>query len=190
MRRHQAKLNARMDPKPGMHVLGTGRGICGPAREIARFADVKIIGLNNNAFRVGRRPKYAKEFGLPDVQGDFIKLAEQFGENSFDTVYSIEATCYTPTWKGIYGKIPKVLEAGGVVSPVRFLLPTSPTSLHFSISVCTNGAWLVMETHQSHSKAGSQTKREMEEGVKQGHTCEQSKKYMLPPLFADPISPN
>jgi len=142
--RHEHYLAAKMGLKPGMRVLDVGCGVGGPAREIARFADVNIIGLNNNAFQVGRGTKYAKEAGLQDqvqfVQGDFMKLSEQFGENSFDAVYSIEATCHAPTWEGVYGEILKVLKPGGVVSLVQFLLPISPTSPHFSSLVCTNGA--------------------------------------------------
>lgn len=50
------------------------------------------------------------------VKGDFMKLAEQFGENSFDAVYAIEATCHAPNFEGIYGEIKKVLKPGGIVS--------------------------------------------------------------------------
>lgn len=45
-----------------------------------------------------------------------MKLDEQFGENSFDAVYAIEATCHAPNWEGIYGQIKKVLKPGGIVS--------------------------------------------------------------------------
>ena len=53
-----------------------------------------------------------------------MKLAEQFGENSFDAVYAIEATVHAPTWEGVYGEIMKVLKPGGIVSdhPRSFLL--------------------------------------------------------------------
>jgi sterol 24-C-methyltransferase len=71
-----------------MKVLDVGCGVGGPAREISRFADVQIIGLNNNEFQVHRARKYTKEAGLEDqisfVKGDFMKLVEQFGENAFD----------------------------------------------------------------------------------------------------------
>lgn len=71
-----------------MRVLDVGCGVGGPAREIARFADVEIVGLNNNEFQVGRARKYTKEAGLEGqvefVKGDFMKLVEQFGEGSFD----------------------------------------------------------------------------------------------------------
>lgn len=113
-----------MGLKPGMRVLDIGCGVGGPAREIARFSDVKIIGLNNNAFQVGRATKSVKDLGLQDqiqfVKGDFMKLTEQFGENSFDAVYAIEATCHAPTWEGVYGEIFKVLKPGGIVSPPSF----------------------------------------------------------------------
>jgi sterol 24-C-methyltransferase len=74
--------------KPGMRVLDVGCGVGGPAREIAQFADVKIVGLNNNDFQIGRARKYTERAGLEGqvtfVKGDFMKLTEQFGEGSFD----------------------------------------------------------------------------------------------------------
>jgi sterol 24-C-methyltransferase len=86
--RHEHYLAAQMTLRPGMRVLDVGCGVGGPAREIARFSDVKIVGLNNNDFQIGRARRYTKAAGLEDqiqfVKGDFMKLAEQFGENSFD----------------------------------------------------------------------------------------------------------
>ena len=71
-----------------MRVLDVGCGVGGPAREIARFSDVKIVGLNNNEFQIGRARRYTKAAGLEDliqfVKGDFMKLSERFGENAFD----------------------------------------------------------------------------------------------------------
>ncbi len=77
-----------MGLRPGMRVLDVGCGVGGPAREIARFSDVTIVGLNNNDFQIGRARKYTKLAGLEGqvtfVKGDFMKLGEQFGEGSFD----------------------------------------------------------------------------------------------------------
>jgi len=47
-----------------MRVLDVGCGVGGPAREIARFADVNIVGLNNNEYQVGRANKYTQKAGL------------------------------------------------------------------------------------------------------------------------------
>ncbi|KAF9074736.1 S-adenosyl-L-methionine-dependent methyltransferase [Rhodocollybia butyracea] len=116
--RHEHFLAAKMNIKPGMRVLDVGCGVGGPAREIATFTDANIVGLNNNEFQVGRARKYTKNMGLEGqvsfVKGDFMKLAERFGENSFDAVYAIEATVHAPTWEGVYGEIFKVLKPGGV----------------------------------------------------------------------------
>lgn len=79
------------------------------------------------------------------TKGDFMKLREQFGENSFDAVYAIEATCHAPSWEGIYGEIFRVLKPGGYVSragdKVEMLSPLF--SQHRSLghsSACMSGA--------------------------------------------------
>jgi sterol 24-C-methyltransferase len=86
--RHEHYLASQMVLRPGMRVLDVGCGVGGPAREIAHFTDARIVGLNNNDFQIGRARKYAKKAGLENqvtfVKGDFMKLSEKFGENSFD----------------------------------------------------------------------------------------------------------
>ncbi|KAF7794902.1 hypothetical protein EIP86_006045 [Pleurotus ostreatoroseus] len=116
--RHEHYLAAQMGLRPGMRVLDVGCGVGGPAREIARFADVNIVGLNNNDYQISRARKHTKYAGLESQitfeKGDFMKLAEQFGENSFDAVYAIEATVHAPSWEGVYEQIKKVLKPGGI----------------------------------------------------------------------------
>lgn len=115
--RHEHYLAHSMHLRPKMRVLDVGCGVGGPAREIARFADVEIVGLNNNDYQIARGTKYTKKAGLEGkvsfAKGDFMKLVEQFGENSFDAVYAIEATCHAPNFEGIYGQIKSVLKPGG-----------------------------------------------------------------------------
>jgi len=86
--RHEHYLALNMSIKPGMKVLDVGCGVGGPAREIAQFTDCQVVGLNNNDFQIGRARKYTKRMGLEGqvsfVKGDFMKLSEKFGENSFD----------------------------------------------------------------------------------------------------------
>jgi sterol 24-C-methyltransferase len=142
--RHEHYLAAKMSLQPGMNVLDVGCGIGGPARQIAQFSDVNITGLNNNAFQIHRAQYHTKKAGLENqvqyVKGDFMKLAEQFGENAFDAgkftlrvltsvkltittlVYAIEATCHAPSWEGVYGEILKVLKPGGIVSSFTHVL--------------------------------------------------------------------
>lgn len=98
--RHEHYLAAQMGLRPGMRVLDVGCGVGGPAREIARFADVNIVGINNNEFQVGRATRYVKHAGLQDqisfVKGDFMNLVAQFGENSFDAGEFL-ASCLPPS---------------------------------------------------------------------------------------------
>lgn len=111
-----------MGIRPGMRVLDVGCGVGGPAREIARFTDAKIVGVNNNEFQVGRARQKTAKAGLSDslsfVKGNFMELEKQFGANSFDAVYAIEATCHAPTFEGVYGEVFKVLKPGATVSRI------------------------------------------------------------------------
>ena len=116
-----------------MRVLDVGCGVGGPAREIARFSGANIVGINNNANQVDLANRYSRKYGLEDqlefVKGDFMNLAAQFGENSFDAVYAIEATCHAPTWEGVYGEIKKVLKPGGVVGIYEWCSQSSTSSV-------------------------------------------------------------
>ncbi|KZT62452.1 hypothetical protein CALCODRAFT_522352 [Calocera cornea HHB12733] len=116
--RHEHYLAAQMGLRPGMRVLDVGCGVGGPAREIARFCDIKIVGVNNNDFQIARARKYTEQAGLSDQltfqKGDFMNLEEIFGSESFDAVYAIEATVHAPSFEGIYGEIFKVLKPGGI----------------------------------------------------------------------------
>lgn len=111
---HTTSHNANHLPRARSHSCGVG----GPAREIARFAGIQVVGLNNNEYQVSIAQKMTSDAGLSNqvsfVKGDFMKLEEQFGPNSFDAVYAIEATCHAPSAAGIYGQIQKVLKPQGV----------------------------------------------------------------------------
>lgn len=86
--RHEHYLAASMNLRPGMRVLDVGCGVGEPARQIARFADVNITGLNNNHYQLQRAAKHTQRAGLEKqvtfVEGDFMKLTQYFGENTFD----------------------------------------------------------------------------------------------------------
>ena len=45
-----------------------------------------------------------------------------FPDNSFDRVYSIEATCHAPCLKGVYSEIFRVLKPGGTYATYEWLL--------------------------------------------------------------------
>ncbi|KAK6501082.1 Delta(24)-sterol C-methyltransferase [Arthrobotrys musiformis] len=122
--RHEHFLALKMGIKAGMHVLDVGCGVGGPAREIARFSDCKITGLNNNDYQIARATMYAHKAGLSNqlrfAKGDFMQMT--FEENTFDAVYAIEATVHAPSLAGVYGQIFKVLKPGGVFGVYEWLM--------------------------------------------------------------------
>jgi len=116
--RHEHYLAAQIGIKANMRVLDVGCGVGGPAREICWFTDANIVGINNNVFQVDRATKYALKAGLGHKltfeKGNFMDMASQFGENSFDAVYAIEATVHAPECEGVYGEVYKVLKPGAI----------------------------------------------------------------------------
>ena len=80
--RHEHYLAHVMGLRDGMKVLDVGCGVGGPAREIAKFAGVNIVGLNNNDYQIERATKYAAKEGLSDqlsfTKGDFMVCSTSF----------------------------------------------------------------------------------------------------------------
>jgi len=113
--RHEHFLALRLGLKPGMKVLDVGCGVGGPMMEIARFSGATVVGINNNAYQVSRGEKHVKSFGLTGlasfVKGDFMHLP--FPDNTFDSIYAIEAICHAPDKVGIYTELMRVLKPGG-----------------------------------------------------------------------------
>jgi sterol 24-C-methyltransferase len=74
--RHEHYLAMKVGIQAGMKVLDVGCGIGGPAREIAKFTDAHITGLNNNDYQIERATRYAEKEGLSNqlkyVKGDFM----------------------------------------------------------------------------------------------------------------------
>ncbi|ODV95841.1 hypothetical protein PACTADRAFT_49286 [Pachysolen tannophilus NRRL Y-2460] len=122
--RHEHFLAAKMGITENMKVLDVGCGVGGPAREICRFTDCSIIGLNNNDYQIERANYYSKQYKLDDklsfVKGDFMQM--DFEPNSFDAVYAIEATVHAPVLEGVYGEIYKVLKPGGVFGVYEWVM--------------------------------------------------------------------
>lgn len=122
--RHEHFLAHQMGLKAGMKVLDVGCGVGGPGREICRFTDCNIVGLNNNDYQIQRARHYAKTLKLDDkltyVKGDFMQM--DFPDNSFDAVYAIEATVHAPVLEGVYSEIYRVLKPGGTFGVYEWVL--------------------------------------------------------------------
>ncbi|MCJ1463170.1 Delta(24)-sterol C-methyltransferase [Pseudocyphellaria aurata] len=122
--RHEHYLAHMMGLRNGMNVLDVGCGVGGPAREIVKFSDVNVVGLNNNDYQIDRATVYAAKEGLSPklsfVKGDFMQMS--FPSNTFDAVYAIEATVHAPSLEGVYSEILRVLKPGGVFGVYEWLM--------------------------------------------------------------------
>jgi sterol 24-C-methyltransferase len=97
--RHEHYLAHSMGLKKGMRVLDVGCGVGGPAREIARFADVEIVGLNNNAYQIDRATKYTQKAGLEkqvSCECEGIRRSGLFFPLSFSNLFLPLCFCQTP----------------------------------------------------------------------------------------------
>lgn len=74
--RHEHYLAHQMSLRDGMRVLDVGCGVGKPAREIGKFAGVKVVGLNNNDYQIERATNYARKEGMSNqlsfTKGDFM----------------------------------------------------------------------------------------------------------------------
>lgn len=122
--RHEHFLAHKMQLNENMKVLDVGCGVGGPAREICRFTDCSIVGLNNNDYQIERANHYARKYKLDNklsfVKGDFMQM--DFEAESFDAVYAIEATVHAPVLEGVYSEIYKVLKPGGVFGVYEWVM--------------------------------------------------------------------
>ncbi|KAF2680437.1 S-adenosyl-L-methionine-dependent methyltransferase [Lentithecium fluviatile CBS 122367] len=116
MARHEHYMAHRLNLSAGMTFLDVGCGIGGPAKEIAKFTDCKVVGLNNNSYQIekGREIVEAEDISKTEMElvlGNFLKIP--FPGNSFDSVYAMEATVHAPTLVSVYSEIFRVLKPGG-----------------------------------------------------------------------------
>lgn len=122
--RHEHFLAHKMNIDETMKVLDVGCGVGGPGREICRFTDCTIVGLNNNDYQIERAIHYAEKYNLAHklsyVKGDFMQM--DFEPESFDAVYAIEATVHAPVLEGVYSEIYKVLKPGGVFGVYEWVM--------------------------------------------------------------------
>jgi len=83
-------------------------------RNIARFAECNVTGINNNAHQIKCGDRISKMQGLDKqckfVKGNFNSLP--FEDNTFDGIFQIEATAHAADKRLVYGEILRVLKPG------------------------------------------------------------------------------
>ncbi|KAE8391103.1 S-adenosyl-L-methionine-dependent methyltransferase [Aspergillus alliaceus] len=138
MVRHEHYLALRLNLQPGHEVLDLGCGIGGPTREIARFSEANICGINISPSQINAAEELTKRADLSHkvryVVGDFTYM--NLEDASFDRAYSIEATCYAPNLSDAYSEAFRVLRPGGIFAVYEVVLtenydPENPEHINY-----------------------------------------------------------
>ena len=112
--RHEHFMAHTLGLRPGMRVADLGCGVGGPMLEIARFSGAKIVGVNINAYQLEKARRNAEAAELAHLveflHCDFLNVDAP--DESFDAVYSIEATCHAPDKARVYGEAFRLLKPG------------------------------------------------------------------------------
>lgn len=122
--RHERHLAEVLELRPGMVVADLGCGIGGPLLEIARYSGASIVGVNSNAYQLGRARRYAEEAELSHLveflHCDFLDVDAP--DESYDAIYSIEATCIAPDKLSVYGEAFRLLKPGAHLAVYEYIM--------------------------------------------------------------------
>ena len=150
--RHEHYLAHVLGLRPGMVVADFGCGIGGPLIEIARFSGARIVGINSNAYQLERAQVLTEEAQMSHlaeyVHGDFLDVDAP--DNSFDAVYSIEATCLAPDKVSVYGEAFRLLKPGGGFAVYEYCMTdrfddTNPHHLKLKADIELGGGLLEID---------------------------------------------
>ncbi len=154
--RHERNLVQKLDLEPGMVVADLGSGIGGSLIEIARYSGAKIVGVNSNAYQIERARKLTEEAGISHL-ADFLHcdfLNVDAPDESFDAVYSIEATCCAPDKVSIYGEAYRLLKPGGHFGAYEYMVTDrfdaqNPSHQKIKADIQLGGGLLIIDDQQT-----------------------------------------
>ena len=154
--RHERNMADALCLKPGMVVADFGCGVGGPLLEIARHSGARIVGINTNAYQLERARQLAEEAGLTHLAEfmlcDFTQVDAP--DESFDSVYSIEATIHAPDKVSVYGEAYRLLKPGGHFGVYEYCMterfdPHDPLHARIKADLQLGGALLVIDDQET-----------------------------------------
>jgi len=107
-------------------VLDMGCGVGGPLRSIVGFSGAEVTGVTINQYQVNRAKKITSELSpfyqskCKYVQGDYTKLP--FADNTFDTIYTIEAMVHVMDRSHAFKEAYRVLKPGGLFLNIDWVM--------------------------------------------------------------------
>ncbi|MBI2742405.1 MAG: methyltransferase domain-containing protein [Chlamydiales bacterium] len=124
MLRHELKVADTLKLKPGMRVLDVGCGVGGPMKNIAEKSGATIVGVNICGYQIKKAEQYMKESGLDKTcsfyHGTFMDI--KLPSNSFDAIYTIEATVHAPDRTACYKELYRLLKPGAFFAGYEYAL--------------------------------------------------------------------
>lgn len=154
--RHERSLAEVLELRPGMVVADLGCGVGGPLLEIARYSGASIVGVNSNAYQLERARRYAEEAELAHLAEflncDFLNVDAP--DESFDAIYSIEATCIAPDKLSVYGEAFRLLKPGAHLAVYEYIMTDrfdvqDPLHLRLKADIQLGGGLLVIADRNS-----------------------------------------
>lgn len=154
--RHERFLARALGLKPGMVVADLGCGVGGPLLEIARFSGAKIVGVNSNGYQIEHARRYTQEADMSQLAEflhcDFLDVDAP--DESFDAIYSIEATCCAPDKVSIYSETFRLLKPGAHFGAYEYCVTDrfdagDPLHLRIKADMELGGGLLVIDDRQT-----------------------------------------
>eukprot|EP00824_Muranothrix_gubernata_P015686 TRINITY_DN327_c0_g1_i1.p1 TRINITY_DN327_c0_g1~~TRINITY_DN327_c0_g1_i1.p1 ORF type:complete len:359 (+),score=74.73 TRINITY_DN327_c0_g1_i1:38-1078(+) len=112
--RYECQLADLIGLERGMKCLDIGCGVAGPMRQIARFSEACITGVNNNEYQIRRGKARIQEAGLSHLcsfwKGDYMRMP--FEDESYDAAFAMEATPHAPDKTALFTEIYRILKPG------------------------------------------------------------------------------
>ncbi|MDE2779208.1 MAG: methyltransferase domain-containing protein [Chloroflexota bacterium] len=150
--RHELNMAKALQLGPGMVAADLGCGVGGPLMAIARATGASIVGVNVNEYQLDQARSAVRQEGLSHLadflQCDFLNV--DAADESFDAIYSIEASCCAPDKFGIYSEAFRLLKPGGRFGAYEYCMtdrfdPQDPHHLQVKADLQLGGGLLVID---------------------------------------------
>lgn len=110
--------------RPGLKAMDVGCGVGGPLCTVGRHSGASVVGVNNNAYQIGKALRLIARFGLADrcevVMADYMNLPASLSR--FDAAFSFEATPHAPDKTAVFRQIFNAIKPGSCFAGYEWCL--------------------------------------------------------------------
>lgn len=123
--RHQHFLADQMSLTAGMQVIDLGCGVGGPMANLSRYSGARFVGLNNNAYQIGRATLHTRDVepSCRFIHADYMHIPEP--DNEYDGAIAIESMPHAPDKLAAFREVFRVLRPGACFAAYDWCLTES-----------------------------------------------------------------